>query len=40
VLELTVRFELSVPKDGFSWALEKLGSSSKRLNGFFLKPSI
>jgi hypothetical protein len=28
VLELTFRFELSVPKGGFSWALQGLAGSS------------
>jgi hypothetical protein len=28
VLELTIRFELSVPKGGFSWALQGLAGSS------------
>jgi hypothetical protein len=32
VLQLTVRFELSVPKGGFSWALQALAGSSESLN--------
>jgi hypothetical protein len=32
VLERTVRFELSVPKGGFSWALQASTSSSKSLH--------
>jgi hypothetical protein len=38
LLEFTVRFELSVPKGGFSWALEGLVGSSKRFNFIFLNP--
>jgi hypothetical protein len=41
VLELTVRFELSIPKGGFSWALHASASSSKSLNvDFFLSHHI
>jgi hypothetical protein len=32
VLELIVRFELLVPKGGFSWALQASTSSSASLN--------
>jgi hypothetical protein len=35
VLELTVRFELSVLKGGFSWALSASVGSSESLNVIF-----
>jgi hypothetical protein len=35
VLEFTVRFELLVPKGGFSWALQGLAGSAYSLNDFF-----
>jgi hypothetical protein len=40
VLELTVRFELSIPKGGFSWALQGLASLAYSLNVFLLEPTI
>jgi hypothetical protein len=40
VLELTVRFELSVPKGGFSWALQASAGSSESLNVNFFEPTI
>jgi hypothetical protein len=36
VHELTVRFELSVPKGGFSWALQASAGSSESLKLNFL----
>jgi hypothetical protein len=36
VLEFTVRFELLVPKGGFSWALQGLAGSAYSLNVFLL----
>jgi hypothetical protein len=36
VLELIVRFELSVPKGGFSWALQASAGSSESLKLNFL----
>jgi hypothetical protein len=36
VLELIVRFELLVPKGGFSWALQASAGSSKSLNVNFI----
>jgi hypothetical protein len=39
VLELTIRFELSVPKGGFSWGLQASAGSSESLNvNFFINP--
>jgi hypothetical protein len=35
VLEVTVRFDFSVPKGGFSWALQGLAGSAYNLNVFF-----
>jgi hypothetical protein len=40
VIELIVRFELSVPKAGFSWALQASASSSVSLNVNFFDPTI
>jgi hypothetical protein len=40
VLELTVRFELSVPKGGFKWALQSSTGSSENLNINFFEPTI
>jgi hypothetical protein len=40
VLELIVRFELSVPKGGFSWALQASAGSSESLNIIFFEPTI
>ena len=39
-LKLTIRFELSVPKGGFSWALQTSTGSSKSLNVNFYEPTI
>jgi hypothetical protein len=36
VLELIVRFELSMPNGGFSWALQASAGSSESLNELFL----
>ena len=38
VLEFTVRFELSTPKGGFSWAWQAPTGSSDSLNIIFLIP--
>jgi hypothetical protein len=35
VLELTIRFELSIPKGGLSWALQASASSSESFNVIF-----
>jgi hypothetical protein len=40
VLELTIRFELSIPKVGFSWALQGLAGSVYSWNVLFLEPTI
>jgi hypothetical protein len=37
VLELTVRFELLVPKVGFSWALQASTGSSESFNVNFFR---
>jgi hypothetical protein len=39
-LELIVRFELSVPKGGFSWALQASVGSLESLNVNFFAPTI
>jgi hypothetical protein len=40
VLEFTVRFELLVPKGGFSWALQALACSSESLNVNYFESTI
>jgi hypothetical protein len=40
VLELTVRFELSGPKGGFSWALQASAGSLESLNVIFFYPTM
>ena len=40
VLDLTVRFELSMPKGEFSWALQASIGSSESLNVSFFEPTI
>jgi hypothetical protein len=39
VLELTVRFELSIVKNGLSWALQASAGSSESLNVSFFNPA-
>jgi hypothetical protein len=40
VPEFTVRFEISIPKGGFSLALQGLAGLAYNLNLFFLEPSV
>jgi hypothetical protein len=40
VLELIVRFELSVPKGGFSWVFQASVGSSTSLNVIVFYPTI
>jgi hypothetical protein len=40
MLEFTARFELSVPKGGFSWALQAPAGSSESLNVNYFESTI